>query len=77
MNWMRQLFQGCEPDPPNATAAAPSPNLAQHDELLEELAESLLVLRRLNREPVTARGRGEEDRRAARPARWKRKGCDV
>jgi hypothetical protein len=73
MNWLRQLFQGCEPEPP-VLSAAPSPNLAEHDEHIEELAESLLVLRRvnrrLNREPVTARVRGQYDRRPARPARW-------
>ncbi len=74
MNWLRQLFHGCEPDQPLMHAAPPA-DLAQHDEHLEELAESLLALRRinrrLNREPVTARVRGQYDRRPAKPARRK------
>lgn len=68
MNWLQRLFQGCDREPPSASAAPP-PNLAQHDELIEELAESLLALRRINREPITARVRGQYPPRRVREIR--------
>jgi hypothetical protein len=72
VNWLRQLFQDHEPEH-RLVELPPPTNLAQHDALLEELGEVALVLRRLNREPITARVRGQYDRRPARPAPRRRK----